>query len=103
MKETTYRDLAITRINTVICDFERAGRGGNFKRFARPYYLFGIRRYFPYKVWLEELKLAALFVDTGQPAELYSTWRSRLTVAGYHKTNRPAPTAPGQLNLLEGL
>jgi len=99
---TSWRDRAIEYLRVALVTYEQLGRPESFKKFARPFYPFGERAYTPYRIWLQEVRLAASFAASGQPAALYLSWRSLVSSKGRHRGARPGSTAPGQLSLLEG-
>jgi hypothetical protein len=71
----------------------------------KSHYPFGQRRYTPYKVWLEEVRLLRVFLTTGKSLDYYQPWRAQFTSKGERKgrSNSPSlsPPVPGQLTLFE--
>ena len=65
-------------------------------------YPFGSRRYTPYKVWLEEIRLLRVFLTTGKSLDCYQPWRAQFTSKGERRASVSSPPpSPGQLTLFE--
>jgi hypothetical protein len=65
-------------------------------------YPFGPRRFTPYRIWLEEIRLLRVFLTTGKSLDCYQPWRKQFTSKrerrGQVSTTMPSP---GQLTLFE--
>ena len=68
----------------------------------KSHYPFGQRRYTPYKVWLEEIRLLRVFLTTGKSLDCYQAWRAQFTAKGERRASVSSPPpSPGQLTLFE--
>lgn len=71
MMAKTWRDYAIEHIDTCLREYDRTS---NLKKYLSENYPFGQRKYTPYKIWLEEVKIALTFEFNTQD---YKGWRTR--------------------------
>jgi hypothetical protein len=62
-------------------------------------YPFGPRKFTPYQIWREEIKILRVFLTTCQPLESYQPWRAQFTSKGERRgrsnSARYSPPSPG--------
>jgi hypothetical protein len=107
----SWRDIAISHIAYSIIHTEywinssdKALKDGSLSdEVNKKRYPFGSRRYTPYKVWLEEIRLLRVFLTTGKSLDCYQPWRAQFTSKGERRGRSNSPSSfspsPGQLTV----
>lgn len=106
-KPISWRDAAIETIASTLLEYEaqcaclsEQMEPAGAKKWVNDRYPFGMRKYDPYKTWLQELKLLKIFVESGRPAIEYKSWRGRVDSKGRHTRNKAPQPAEGQMSLI---
>lgn len=104
-KPISWRDSAINVIADSLLEYEaqcacllELPTAIAARKYVNERYPFSQRRYTPYKIWLEELRLIKVFVESRQSACLYLPWRARVDSKGQRLGSRKIVVS-GQLTL----